>query len=148
MKLKKIVKYLVCLLPWFISSLLFKVDTNYYNSLNLPFFAPPSIVFPVIWTLLYILISISICRIINDADNDYKIILGVNYFSNQLFTLCFFLLKNNILAFIDCLIVLISSVFLYIISNKINNKYSKYLIFYVIWNIFATILLLSILFLN
>lgn len=148
MKVKKIVKYLLCLLPWFISSLIFKVDTVYYNSLNLPFFAPPPIVFPIVWTLLYILISICIYKTIDEAKLDYKVTLVVNYLSNQLYTLFFFVLKNNLLAFIDCLIVLISSISLYIIVNRIDNKSSKYLIPYIIWNIFATILSLTILVLN
>ena len=46
MKYKKIIRYLICLLPWFISSLIFKVDTQYYKSLNLPFFAPPTVSIP------------------------------------------------------------------------------------------------------
>ena len=148
MNLKKIVKYLLCLLPWFLSALLFKIDTDYYNSLNLPFFAPPSIIFPIVWTSLYIFISISIYKVIDKANLNYKLALIINYISNQLFTLFFFVLKNNFVSFVDCLIVLISSISLYIISNKIDNKSSKYLILYIIWNTFATILCLSITILN
>lgn len=148
MKVKKIVKYLLCLLPWFISSLIFKIDTGYYNSLNLPFFAPPPIVFPIVWTLLYILISICIYKTIDEAESNYKVTLVINYLSNQLFTLFFFVLKNNLLAFIDCLIVLISSISLYIIVNKFDSKSSKYLIPYIIWNLFASVLSLTIFVLN
>ena len=109
MKYKKIIGYLLCLLPWFISSIIFKVDTNYYNSLNLPIFAPPSILFPIFWTLLYILIAFSIFIIKDDnISSNYKITLLINYLSNQLYTLCFFIIKNNFLAFCDALIVFIS----------------------------------------
>ena len=148
MNYKKTVKYLLCLLPWFISSLIFKIDTNYYKGLKLPFFAPPTIIFPIIWTILFILISISIYKTIDNSNNNYKLYLLINYISNQLYTFCFFSIKNNFLAFIDCLIVLISSVYLYKETKSIDNKSSKYLTSYLIWNLFATILSLTILIMN
>lgn len=148
MKYKKIIKYLLCLLPWFISSLLFKIDTTYYQNLNLPFFAPHKVIFPIIWTILYILISISIFQTIKKTTSNYKIYLFINYFSNQLFTLCFFTIKNNFLSFSDSLIVFISSLYLYVETKNLNNKASNYLIPYIIWNLFATILSITIYFLN
>ncbi len=150
MKYKKIIRFLICLLPWFISSLIFKVDTQYYKSLNLPFFAPPSIIFPIIWTILYILISISI-YIISYKDNissNYKIFLGINYLSNQLYTLCFFIIKNNFLAFCDALIVFLSSLYLYLETKKYDENASKMIIPYILWNLFATILSFSIFIIN
>ena len=148
MNYKNIIKYLLCLLPWFISNIIFKVDTNYYQTLSLPFFAPPSIVFPIIWTILYILISISIYQTINISNNNYKLYLLINYIANQLYTFCFFTIKNNFIAFIDCLIVLISSIYLYNETKRTNNKSEKYLLPYIIWNAFATILSLTILIMN
>lgn len=148
MNYKNIIKYLLCLLPWFISNIIFKVDTSYYKGLNLPFFAPPTILFPIIWTIIFILISISIYKNIDKSNNNYKIYLLINYLSNQLYTFCFFTIKNNFLAFIDCLIVLISSIYLYKETKSIDNNSSKYLILYLIWNIFATILSLTILIIN
>ena len=148
MNYKKIFNYLLCLLPWFISSIIFRVDTNYYKSLNLPFFAPIPILFPIIWTILYILIAISIYMVFKNSTSNYKIYLLINYLSNQLYTLCFFVIKNNFLAFADCLIVFISSLYLYIETKSMNNKASLYLITYLIWNGFATILSLAIFIMN
>ena len=93
MNYKNIIKYLLCLLPWFISSIIFKVDTNYYQTLSLPFFAPPTIIFPIVWTILFILISISIYQTIDNSNNNYKLYLLINYLSNQLYTFCFFTIK-------------------------------------------------------
>ena len=91
--MKKILKFLLIALPWFIGGFVFRSDTIFYKSLNKPFFAPPSIVFPIVWTILYILIAISIYLIYKD--NNYKNIpqynktLLINYFSNQIgFYLC------------------------------------------------------------
>ena len=38
---------------------------NYTNNLIKPFFAPPKFIFPIIWTILYILMGISSYRIYN-----------------------------------------------------------------------------------
>ena len=50
--MKKILKFLSILLPWFIGGLVFRSDTVFYKGLNKPIFAPPSIVFPIVWTIL------------------------------------------------------------------------------------------------
>lgn len=150
--MKKILKFLLIALPWFIGGLLFRSDTIFYKSLNKPAFAPPSIVFPIVWTILYILIAISIYLIYRD--NNYKNIpnynktLLINYFSNQIFSFLFFTLKSPFLALIDTIIVLISSLFLYYESKELNKTSAKLLIPYIIWNIFATILIISIFFMN
>ncbi len=148
MKYNKIVRYLMFLLPWFISSIIFRVDTNYYNNLNLPVFAPPSILFPIVWTLLYVLISIALYIVYDNSSGNYKKLLFVNYLSNQLYTLFFFIIKSNFLALADALVVFVSSIFLYWETKKYSDKASYLLVLYVLWNLFATILSISILFLN
>lgn len=150
--MKKILKFLCFLLPWFISGLLFRSDTTFYKSLNKPVFAPPSILFPIVWTILYILIAISIYLIYKD--NNYKDIpnynktLLINYFSNQIFSFLFFTIKSPFLALIDTIIVLISSLFLYYESKELNKTSAKLLIPYIVWNLFATILIIFIFFMN
>ena len=148
MNYKKIGFYLICLLPWFLSSLLFKSNNAYYTSLNLPFFAPPSYLFGIIWTILYLLIAYSIYKTWINTDTKYKIILLINYIANQLYTFFFFTLQNNFLALIDTIIVLISSIYLYKETKKIEEKNSKYLIPYIIWNSFALLLSFSIFVMN
>ena len=123
---KNVVRFLMYLLPWFISSIIFRVDTSFYDSINKPFFAPPGIVFPIVWTILYILIAIGL----------------YNNKNNQIYTFLFFVIKSPFIAFIDTLVVLISSLFLY------NETKSKWFIPYIIWNVFATILSLSVYLLN
>jgi len=150
--MKKFFRFLVFFLPWFLSSLIFKSDTIFYKGLNKPKFAPPSIVFPIVWTILYILIAISIYLIYKK--NNYKDTPGynkallINYFSNQVFSFLFFTLKSPFLAIIDTFIVLISSLFLYYESKELNTTSSKLLIPYIIWNLFALILIISIFFMN
>jgi len=138
---KNVVRFLMYLLPWFISSIIFRVDTSFYDSINKPFFAPPGIVFPIVWTILYILIAIGLYNNKNKNIEYYKSLI-INYFSNQIYTFLFFVIKSPFIAFIDTLVVLISSLFLY------NETKSKWFIPYIIWNVFATILSLSVYLLN
>jgi len=150
--MKKIFKFLLFLLPWFIGGVLFRSDTTFYKSLNKPIFAPPSILFPIVWTILYILIAISIYLIFKDNNYkdtpEYNKTLLINYFSNQIFSFLFFTIKSPFLALIDTFIVFITSLFLYYESKELNKISAKFLIPYIFWNLFATILIISIFFMN
>lgn len=150
--MKRFVKFIIILLPWFLSSLI-PIDKNYYNNLNLPWFTPPGIAFGIIWTFLYICIAISIYQIINnhnkkDIPNSYKYTLLLNYIANQSFQPLFFYFKNNFLGFISCIITLITSLFLYKETKDLKESSAKWLIPYVIFTLYASILSLSIYFLN
>ena len=144
MRFKKFLVYLLFLLPWFISNLIFKVDTAYYQSLDRPWFAPPPIIFGIVWPILYALIAYSVYKTWSNSNSNYKIYLVINYIANQLYTLFFFVLKNNFLSLVDTIIILISSLYLYIETKNLNKDKAKYLIPYIIWNIFALILVFTI----
>ena len=96
--MKKILKFILILLPWFIGGILFRSDTIFYKSLNKPVFAPPSILFPIVWAILYLLIAISIYLILKDNKlkdiPSYTKTLIINYISNQFFSFFFFTLKS------------------------------------------------------
>ena len=144
MKFKKFLVYLLFLLPWFISNLIFKVDTAYYQSLDRPWFAPPPIIFGIVWPILYALIAYSVYKTWSNSNSNYKIYLVINYIANQLYTFFFFVLKNNFLSLVDTIIILISSLYLYVETKNLNRDKAKYLIPYIIWNIFALILVFTI----
>ena len=150
--MKKILRFLAILLPWFIGGIIFRSDSVFYKNLVKPFFAPPGFLFAIIWPILYVLIAISIYKIFEknsfSETKDYNQALLINYFSNQIFSFLFFTLKSPFLALIDTIIVLISSLFLYAESKELDEDASKFLIPYIIWNIFASILIISIFFLN
>ena len=148
MKFKKLGIYLLFLLPWFLSAILFRSDSSYYQSLNLPFIAPPPFIFAIVWPILYFLLAYSIYHVWQDKDSNYQNSLIVNYLSNQLFSFFFFTIKSNLLAFLDTIIVLISSIYLYRNTKAINQNYSKYLIPYIIWNIFAFVLIFLVFAMN
>lgn len=145
---KKILKFIIILLPWFLSTLIC-IDFSYFNDLNKPWFIIPNFLFGIIWPILYILISISIYKVSTSYYNiEYKKNLLYNYIFNQLYTIIFFCFKNNFLAFIDVLLTLITSLFLYYETKEINKKASFYLLPYVIFLVYALFLSTSIYFLN
>lgn len=148
MKIKNVFKYLLFLLPWFLSSLFSMGNFSFYKSLNLPIFAPPAILFPIVWTILFILISISIYMVWDYSSKEYKWTLLINYILNQLFIVSFFILKSPFLGFANSLAVFVSTLFLYFETNAIDKKASKFLIPYILWGLFASFLSLFIYFMN
>ena len=150
--IKKVFTFLLWLAPWFLSSII-PLNYEYYDTINKPFFAPPKIFYPIAWTIMYILIAITIYTIIKnnklkEINKSYKITLLINYILNQSYTLLFFGLNNPFLGFVSCLATLLSSLFLYEETSLLNNKISKLLYPYIILLIFATVLSLSIYLLN
>ena len=150
--MKKLLIFLITFIPWYLSSMI-KIDPNYYNNLNLPFFTPPPIFFYICWTITYISIAISIYLIVIDIKlkyipKSYKLTLIINYLFNQSFPLFFFLLKNTFLGFISSLIIFISTIFLYQETSYLKEKSTKFLDLYVLLSLFTTILSLTIYVLN
>ena len=149
---KKFTIFIICLLPWFLNNII-KVDYNFYKEIKLPFFAPPTIFYGIAWTIIYILISITVYHIITsykfkDIPKTYKIVLLINYISNQSYTLVFFGLKSLFLGFVSCLITFITSLFLYEETALLQSKKANLLSPYILLSLFATILSLTILLMN
>ena len=150
--LKKFLIFILCLFPWFLASLI-PVDYNYYKEIILPWFAPPTIFYSIAWTIVYILIAISMTQIIysykfKEIPLSYKITLVINYLFNQSYTLVFFGLKNNFLGFISCLGTFISCLFLINETYNLKEKTAKLLIPYSFLSIFAVVLSFTIYILN
>lgn len=149
---KKITLFILCLAPWFLNNLV-PVNYNYFKEIKTPFFAPPPIFYSIAWTLIYILIAITIYNVFisykfKEIPISYKIALIINYILNQSFTLVFFGLKNNFLGFISCLGTFISTLFLYEETSLLQSKKAKLLDPYILLSLFATILSLTIYLIN
>lgn len=121
-----------------------------YNTLERPTFSPPSILFPIIWTILYILMGISfgILESKSLTDSKTKIIYYLQLFVNAMWSIIFFILKWRLFAFIW--IILLDILIVKMISDFYNkSKVSGLLqIPYLLWALFASYLNLSIYILN
>jgi len=121
-----------------------------YNSLERPFLAPPSIAFPIVWTILYVLMGISYGilksqKLTNSKiDLIYYIQLGVN----SLWSIFFFLAKWRLFAFI-WIIILAILIIVMILKFYNKNKVAGLLqIPYLLWVLFASYLNIAIYILN
>ena len=150
--MKNIIIYLIFLIPWFLGGLIFGYDKDFYLSLNLSNISLPIWSFSIIWTIIYILIAYSIYLSFKKHDifsnRDYLYILLTNYLANSTFPFFFFSLRSPFLGFVSSVIILVSSIYLYLETKHINKKASYFLIFYVIFNIYATISSLIIYLMN
>lgn len=121
-----------------------------YNSLQKPFLAPPSIVFPIVWTILYVLMGISYGILKSKSLTDKKIdlIYYIQLAVNAAWSIIFFLLKWRLFAFIWILLLDIL-VILMIIKFYKKDKTAGFLqIPYILWTLFASYLNLAIYILN
>ena len=121
-----------------------------YNSLEKPFLAPPSIAFPIMWTILYILMGISYgilkSKKLTNSEIDliYYIQLGVN----SLWSIFFFLVKWRLFSFI-WIIILAILIIVMILKFYNKNKLAGLLqIPYLLWVLFASYLNIAIYILN
>lgn len=140
------------LLPVIIGGIVGILISNYidYDSLIKPFLAPPSIVFPIMWTILYILMGISygILKSKNLLNSEIKWIYYLQLFVNAMWSIIFFIWKWRFFAFL-WIILLDVLVIILIIKFYQKNKISGLLqIPYLLWTLFASYLNLSIYLLN
>ena len=121
-----------------------------YSLLNKPFLSPPAIVFPIVWTILYILMGYSYGRLKAMALTDDKISLVyyIQLFVNALWSIFFFLLKWRLFSFF-WILLLIVLVAIMIVQFYRKDKFAGLLqIPYLLWLIFAAYLNLGVYVLN
>ncbi len=121
-----------------------------YNNLIKPILSPPSILFPIVWTILYILMGISYAILESNSQVDSKInfIYYFQLFVNALWSIFFFSLKWRLFSFIWILLLDVL-VIIMIIKFYNKNKTSGLLqIPYLLWILFASYLNLGVYLLN
>ena len=113
-----------------------------YQTLERPAFAPPSMAFPIVWTILYVLMGISYGILDSKSlvDSSINSIYYLQLFFNALWPIAFFILKWRLFAFF-WIIILAVLVLIMIIRFYAKNKAAGLLqIPYLLWTLFATYL--------
>lgn len=159
---KEVKKYIYCvlipLLIGYLSNVLAQaisgVDTTtYYHELIKPGFAPPGIVFPIVWTILYILMGTSSYIILSQKKSEAKIKDAMFYYwaqlgLNFLWSILFFGFQLRLTALVDLILLFVFVVVMVYKFYKIN-KIAAYLnIPYILWIVYALILNYYIWFIN
>ncbi|MBO5287743.1 MAG: tryptophan-rich sensory protein [Clostridia bacterium] len=149
-----IISVLIALLVGGLSALLTMGNMNIYNEINTPSFAPPGILFPIVWSVLYILMGIS-AGLIKTSENSTKderlralFTYGISLFVNFLWSIIFFNMRFYLLAFVWLVllwVLILKTIWDY---SKINKLAAYLQIPYLLWVTFAGILNFSIYLLN
>ena len=123
----------------------------YYEMQEKPFFTPPNIVFPIVWTILYIFMGISAARVKQSNDpkkakalKTYYLQLAVNFF----WSVIFFGLHQYFLAFIWLLLLIILVAKMIREFAQIDVTAAKLQIPYLLWCCFAAALNFGVWWLN
>ena len=90
-----------------------------YNTLIQPVLAPPSILFPIVWTILYVLMGISYGRLKskNLVNSEINFIYYLQLFVNALWSIIFFTFKWRLFAFFWLLVLIL----LVVREDKVND---------------------------
>jgi translocator protein len=126
---------------------------NWYSQLIRPTWAPPSWLFGPVWSVLYILIAISFGKVfIMLFQKQIGLLIALPFILNLIFNFAFtpiqFGLKNNLFAAIDIILVLATLIWAMIAIYPYVKWVAYIQIPYLLWVSFATILQLTITYLN
>ena len=118
-----------------------------------PPLSPPAWLFPVVWTILYILMGISSYIIYESqasADEKEKAlsIYIFQLFFNFLWSIVFFNFRSYLLAFVIIIVLWLLIIAMIVSFNKISKLASRLQIPYLLWVTFAAYLNLAIYLLN
>lgn len=131
-------------------------EQNYewFLTLNKPTFQPPSWIFMLVWAILFILIAISAILVLFAPARKKKncnlvlIVYIINALLNSLFNILFFGFHNIELALFQLPFFLASIILMIICSYKVNKIAAYLLIPYLLWGSYATILMVTVYFIN
>lgn len=119
--------------------------TGVYNELKKPFFSPPGIVFPIVWTILYIIMGIAAYRVYvktkeREVKGDEYFFYLVQLLFNFAWSFIFFNFKLYGLAFLWIIVLLTLVVITTIKFYRVDKKAGLMMIPYILWLIFAAVL--------
>ena len=158
-KVFKIVIFILApLIVGFVSSAFTRDVMFQFDMVAKPPLAPPGFLFPIVWTILYIMMGISSYLIFehgDDGDEKISSIKGrckklyvVQLIFNFFWSIIFFRFSLYYVAFAWLVILWVMVLTLIVESHKLNKMAAYLLIPYLLWMTFAGYLNLGIAFLN
>lgn len=122
---------------------------EWYFKLNKPKLTPPSYVFGIAWSILYILIGISYYLALKDRSIEYWIIPVIHLILNYVYTPLIFIYRRLLESAILTTLILITAIIVMILFYSYGNIISALLLIpYIIWLSFANYLAWSVYLLN
>lgn len=113
-------------------------------------FSPPKILFPIVWSIIYLLMGISyfvLKRNTRDTNDEVKVYY-LQLFVNALWSIIFFVLKWRFIAVVWIVLLDVIVIYMFRLFYK-KVKLSAYLnLLYIVWILYATYLTIGIYILN
>lgn len=136
-----------------LSALITGKDMNIYQTVSRPPLSPPGWIFPVMWTILYILMGVSLYIVAESKTSNNEKSSAYRAFAMQLalnfiWSPIFFSLQNFLLAFTVLLAMWVAVLIMLVRFYKINKIAGLLQIPYLLWITFAGYLNLGIYLLN
>ena len=156
MKKKTVVNILLVVTPLLIgiaSSILTRDMMIEYGNLNKPFLAPPTIVFPIAWTILYLLMGFGAAIIYSKEEySTYRstglVLHVVQLILNFFWSIIFFNMGQYVFAFIWLIILWLVVLSMVMNYKKISKTAFVLNVPYIVWLTFAAYLNLAVAILN
>lgn len=139
----KLFHILMPILLGIVVGIIFKDDMSYIETLE-RIIKVPTIVFPIVWSILYVLIGFWYDKYEEEATLKDKVIYYILLLFNLLFTPILFYFKQIVIALLIVVVLLIGNIYLFVKSYRLG-KYSYLLIPYLLWLMVALTLMFDLL---
>lgn len=137
-----------------LSALLTAGNMNIYEKVKMPPLSPPSWLFPVVWTILYVLMAVSFARVYIKRKNSPRMrrnaigIYALNLIFSFLWSIFFFNCGAYLFSFIWLLALWIIILIMFLNFYRTDKTAGLLLLPYILWVTFAGYLNLAIYVLN
>lgn len=147
-----IIAVIICLFVGYTANY-FQSDSlsTWYPTLVKSSLSPPNYVFPIVWTILYMCMGVSIGLIWNRAKtrkHKLDLIFALQLLLNFTWSITFFYMQNPLWGLINIILLDITVLIYTCYSYRINRLSSWLFVPYIIWLAFATYLNLFIIMYN
>ena len=134
-----------------LAALLTKNSMDVYQTINKPVLSPPGILFPIVWTILYILMGVSL-YLVYKSNSPYRpaalLVFFLQLIFNFIWSLIFFNGRMYTFAFIWLLALWLLIILMIAEFKKVKPIAAWLQIPYLLWVTFAAYLNLSIAIMN
>lgn len=135
--------FVAILIPLAVGALSSLLSGGMDTSMVMPSFAPPGWLFPIVWTILYVLMGISSYIIYQSSDTRRSralFVYGLQLFFNFFWSIIFFGFSAYLFAFVWLLIMIALIILMIYLFNQISPVAAYLQIPYLAWCIFAAVL--------
>jgi len=124
-----------------------------FGKLNQPPLSPPGWLFPVAWTILYILMGLASCYVWSSGASDTRKLRALSFYTLQLilnffWSILFFCMGLYLFSFIWLLVLWAAILITSVLFHFIDCRAGKLMIPYFLWVTFAAYLNLGVYILN